>query len=269
MNKFIYMGIGAIFTIILSFSFLAFANHPTTSESSSTVFTSTFISVNKESNEIKVKLGDEKDTYSLSDSVWVNRNEKQATLDDLTRGDSVELIFNSKDQVAFIKATSDDHQELAANSEEVKEDLDQLAKLAPEQTQVESEEASNVDIVSLTGTELFRDDGELEIKIEGDDLEVKIKQKKQKNRVMSEVKIEVDDNEVKLRGREAEKLIYKVLPSININSESDLNDIKNMFAKEFEMDPKDLSIKVKIEDKGKPFKLEYKADKDEDDEDDD
>ena len=65
-------------------------------------------SVDDTGNLVSVSVGQDEQTYTLSNSVWVYRNDGKALLSDLKPGDQVELIFNSKGQVAFVKAFSPD-----------------------------------------------------------------------------------------------------------------------------------------------------------------
>ncbi|GGA10079.1 hypothetical protein GCM10008018_64450 [Paenibacillus marchantiophytorum] len=78
------------------------ATSPTQITSTSTK--GTFTSV--DSATIKLSTDTVEQTVPLAKSVWVYRNEHKAQLTDLVAGDQIELILNSKQQAAYIKATS-------------------------------------------------------------------------------------------------------------------------------------------------------------------
>ncbi|WJH35862.1 hypothetical protein N6H14_08045 [Paenibacillus sp. CC-CFT747] len=48
--------------------------------------------------------------YPLAESVWVYRDNKKASIEDLKPGDKIEIIFNTKKQAAYLKVTSEDVQ---------------------------------------------------------------------------------------------------------------------------------------------------------------
>ena len=78
------------------------ATSPNTSTSTSVL--GTFKSIASDTVTIITNTGDQ--TIPLAKSVWVYRNDQKAQLADLQPGDQIELIVNSKQQAAYVKATS-------------------------------------------------------------------------------------------------------------------------------------------------------------------
>ena len=78
------------------------ATSPNTSTSTSVL--GTFKSIASDVVTINTNTGDQ--TIPLAKSVWVYRNDQKAQLADLKPGDQIELIVNSKQQAAYVKATS-------------------------------------------------------------------------------------------------------------------------------------------------------------------
>ena len=63
-----------------------------------------FVRVEDGGKRLVVNSGGEEAAYPVSAAVWVYRNMQKSALADLQPGDTVDIILNSKDQAAYIKA---------------------------------------------------------------------------------------------------------------------------------------------------------------------
>ncbi|UUZ82352.1 hypothetical protein LJK88_49585 [Paenibacillus sp. P26] len=89
----------------------------TVSAETSTEVKGLFAGLTDGGKTIKVTDGGTEKTYPLIADVWVYRNSKKAVLKDLKPGDTLDLILNSKNQVAYIKASGvDDTASVAAGT---------------------------------------------------------------------------------------------------------------------------------------------------------
>jgi Cu/Ag efflux protein CusF len=103
MNKKLMFSIITVFCVIIAaYSVNAFA-HASSGAASSTV-TGKFKSLSADKANITVITDQGDRTLPLAASVWVSRSEQKAQLTDIKQGDTVELILNSKNQAAYVKA---------------------------------------------------------------------------------------------------------------------------------------------------------------------
>ncbi|MDO3677449.1 hypothetical protein Q3C12_10600, partial [Paenibacillus ehimensis] len=65
-----------------------------------------FVGLTDGGKNIKVTYGGTEKTYPLTADVWVYRNLQKAAITELKPGDSLEIILNSKNQAAYIKAAA-------------------------------------------------------------------------------------------------------------------------------------------------------------------
>ncbi|MCP1310112.1 hypothetical protein [Paenibacillus tyrfis] len=65
-----------------------------------------FVGLADGSKQIKVSYDGTEKTYPLTADVWVYRNLQKAAITDLKPGDSLDIILNSKNQAAYIKAAA-------------------------------------------------------------------------------------------------------------------------------------------------------------------
>ncbi|WP_163852588.1 hypothetical protein [Paenibacillus elgii] len=65
-----------------------------------------FVGLTDGNKQIKVSYDGTERTYPLTADVWVYRNLQKAAITDLQPGDSLEIILNSKNQAAYIKAAA-------------------------------------------------------------------------------------------------------------------------------------------------------------------
>lgn len=63
-----------------------------------------FVRLDEGNRQITLAFEDTEKTYSLAADVWAYRNSQKATMAELKQGDTLDIIFNSKGQAAYIKA---------------------------------------------------------------------------------------------------------------------------------------------------------------------
>lgn len=118
MNKLKYIIAGLISIVLLSSGLIVAANG-NFSSNSTTGTTSEFkeetsgrfVSLDEGKGEIKLITASGTKTIRLAKSVWVFRDEKKAGLKSLKREDKLELIMNTLQQAAYIKAYSKEYAE--------------------------------------------------------------------------------------------------------------------------------------------------------------
>lgn len=257
MNKIAYMGIGAIFTIILSFGWLGYANQISSSES--TVHIGNLVSIDGEQQEIMVEQNGDNITFSLAESLWIHRNEEKSIIDDLISGDQVEMIFNSMNEVAFIKAHSVTWEEQKKSEEAPKyEKISEEPQVEEKTTKIESKEKVQATEKSQTQPTSLNQTAwkNFEIKIEAHHTEIKIKRENKNNKVKAEVKVETKNEEIKMKGQSAETFITQLLSNINVDAQTELNEVAYLIAKEFKLNPEEVKLEIKIKNEKKEYKFE-------------
>ncbi|WP_028551330.1 hypothetical protein [Paenibacillus sp. UNC451MF] len=65
-----------------------------------------FVRMDDGGKRLVVNVGGQEASYTVSSTVWVYRDMQKSAMSDLQAGDAVDVILNSKDQAAYIKATS-------------------------------------------------------------------------------------------------------------------------------------------------------------------
>lgn len=104
MKKLVFPIIGIICLTLIGYSVWAYTGEQ--SSTSAQGLKGSFISLDSGVKEIKLRTGSSIESYNLAKSVWVYRDSKKATLQDLKPEDQVEIILNSNRQAAYIKAYS-------------------------------------------------------------------------------------------------------------------------------------------------------------------
>jgi hypothetical protein len=104
-NKLTFMVIGAIAAIALTYGVAVFAEQTSDSVTSQEV-KGVFSAYNNKDNQLQISVDQNINSYTLAKSVWVYRDNQKATLNDLKPGDRLDIIFNTKNQAAYIKAYS-------------------------------------------------------------------------------------------------------------------------------------------------------------------
>jgi hypothetical protein len=103
MKRWMYLIIACVSVTLIGYSVMAYANDPAGSVSKE--MKGTFVSLDGQSN-IQINTQNGTETIPLAKSVWVYRDQQKANLTDLQKDDQVELILNTKQQAAYIKASS-------------------------------------------------------------------------------------------------------------------------------------------------------------------
>jgi Cu/Ag efflux protein CusF len=109
MKKVKYFIVACLSIALLSYGVIAFANGGTSADSkeiSHGDVTGKFVSMIDGNRTIKLELENGVNTYTLDGSVWIFRDQKKTTLENLKTGDKIELILNPNQKVAYIKAYS-------------------------------------------------------------------------------------------------------------------------------------------------------------------
>jgi hypothetical protein len=112
MKKVKYLIITCLSIALLSFGVIAFANGGTNANSDKLlhdVVTGKFVALEDGNSKIKVNLGTAIETYPLDDSIWILRDKEKAVLASLKLGDKLEMVWNSSNKVAYIKAFSEEY----------------------------------------------------------------------------------------------------------------------------------------------------------------
>ena len=110
MKKIKYLIITCLSIAILSYGVVAFANGGTKADSDNIkhdIITGTFVDLEDENSKIKVKLDNGVETYPLVQTIWILRDKNKAVLENLKSGDKLELVLDSSNKVAYIKAYSE------------------------------------------------------------------------------------------------------------------------------------------------------------------
>jgi hypothetical protein len=226
--------------------------------------------------QIKLSAGGSEMTYPLAANVWIYRNLQKASLTDLQRGDQLEVILNSKEQVAYIKASS-----AAAAPAPVAETTPQAAvpsaavtappavpageaAAAPAPSAGASAQAGTPSATTkapAAGTAAAAQAGttsewpweELELELKNRELQLKIKQKVDAAKLETSIYVQTKDRAViNLKGAEAEQLLRLLLSGLPTDRAAWELALKKRLAGEFQL--KDASPDWKLEVKWKEGK---------------
>ncbi|TVY10801.1 hypothetical protein [Paenibacillus cremeus] len=192
-------------------------------------------------------------TYPVADNVWVYRNNTKAGLTDLQKGDTLELILNSKSQLAYIKAT-------AAKAAPVQqpEQAPAAAVTPPPAAQAQPQAAPMASQTPATGatapqatapsvqTAPVTDGGwpwkRLSLELKSRELTLKVKQEQ----AASDIYVQTKDHAVvHLKGTEAEKVLQLLLQGLPAERGAWEQALKQRLAVQFML--KDASPEWKVE----------------------
>ena len=99
----------------------------------------------------------------------------------------------------------------------------------------------------VAGNPFLKELEKLEITIESDQTEIKLKQERKKERVKSEVEIEWKKEKVKLKDQRAEAFIEEMFSAVNIEETQDLPVLAEQLLEEFQMNPHAVEMEIEIE----------------------
>ncbi|SDO98403.1 hypothetical protein SAMN04487897_12912 [Paenibacillus sp. yr247] len=225
------------------------ATSPNTSISTSV--TGTFKAVSSDAVTVITDKGDQ--TVPLAKSVWVYRDDQKAKLADLHAGDRIELIVNSKQQAAYVKATSTG----SPKTEAVK------VPAAPEPTPsptpatsgtneqaaatVTKEPVSTTQPSSQKDQEVYPDLEDIDLKVDGKHLKLHIEQTKGSNGILYDLSIKPEKaGTIHLKGNQAAVWIKMLLASVDLKSSDAEKVLAQQLAEHYDLDASKLNIQIKM-----------------------
>lgn len=103
-RRLIWLIIGCLCVGLVSYGAFGLADRPVSAELSKET-KGEFVRVEDGGKRLVVSVGGQEAAYPVSATVWVYRNMQKSAITDLKPGDQIDIILNSKDQAAYIKAT--------------------------------------------------------------------------------------------------------------------------------------------------------------------
>ncbi|WP_282938315.1 hypothetical protein [Paenibacillus sp. RC67] len=104
-KRLIWLIIGCLCVGLVSYGAFGLADRPVSAEISKET-KGQFVRLDDGGKQLVMNVSGQEASYPVSATVWVYRNMQKSALTDMKPGDSVDMILNSKDQAAYIKATS-------------------------------------------------------------------------------------------------------------------------------------------------------------------
>jgi hypothetical protein len=225
----------------------------------------TLKSVGEDAVTVTTESGEQ--TVALAKSVWVYKDDQKAQLADLLMGDQVEFILNSKQQAAYVKATS----AAAAAPEPEPEPVAQAAPLkpaasaaAPEPMQPQSQFSSQTPVTAAPKAEAapqpkqpphpaqstqamvktgYPDLKDIELNVDGKQLKLHIVQSASANGISYDLSVKPEGSgTVHLKGEQAAAWIGKLLTSIDLRSSDAERAIGQLLASHYNLDASKLNV---------------------------
>jgi len=225
------------------------ATSPNTSTSTSVL--GTFKSIASDAVTVNTNTGDQ--TIPLAKSVWVYRNDQKAQLADLKPGDQIELIVNSKQQAAYVKATS------TGAGAPVTESVP-ATPVTPEPTPtpvpsgtsqqpaaaVPTGPVSNTQPTSQQNTEVYPNLEDIDLKVDGKHFKLHITQTKGANGILYDLNIKPENSgTIHLKGDQAAAWIKMLLASVDLKSSNAEQALTQLLAEHYNMDASKLHVQMK------------------------
>lgn len=208
----------------------------------------TFKSTSTDAVTVTTDSGDQ--TVPLAKSVWVFKNDQKAQLTDLHAGDQIELILNSKQQAAYVKAVSTVPIEPATSP---------AASASPEPTQ--SPAATEVPTPTATPAtpkpetstkpaqpdkDVYPDLQGIDLNVDGKHFKLHMGQSKDAKGTTYDLSIKPEDSGmIHLKGEEAAQWIQKLLASIDLKSSDAEQKIAALLAQHYNLDANKLNVHMK------------------------
>lgn len=223
------------------------ATSPNTSTSTSVL--GTFKSIASDAVTVNTNTGDQ--TIPLAKSVWVYRNDQKAQLADLKPGDQIELIVNSKQQAAYVKATGAG----APVTEAVP-----ATPVTPEPTStpassgtsgqasaaVPSAPVSSTQPTSQLNNEIYPNLEDIDLKVDGKHFKLHITQTKGANGILYDLNIKPENSgTIHLKGDQAAAWIKMLLASVDLKSSNAEQALTQLLAEHYNLDASKLNIHMK------------------------
>ncbi|NOV04507.1 hypothetical protein [Paenibacillus planticolens] len=211
-----------------------------------------FKSVSSDAVTLTTENGDQ--SVPLAKSVWVYRNDEKALLTDLKAGDQIEIIVNSKQQAAYVKASS------PAASEPVPSPTSSAsASAAPEPTQPPAAAQNQVPAPATQKPDpqampssppdksIYPGLQGIDLNVDGKHFKLHIGQSKgAASGTTYDLSIKPEDaGMIHLKGDEAAQWIQKLLASIDLKSPNAEQKIAGLLAKQYNLDVSKLHVSMK------------------------
>jgi hypothetical protein len=220
------------------------ATSPNTTTSTSVK--GTFKSVSSDTVTVTTDKGDQ--TVPLAKSVWVYRDDQKALLTDLHAGDRIELIVNSKQQAAYVKATSaetavpEKAQPAAPEPTPASSTVTKGQAAAP----VVKEPVSTINHTSGQDKEVYPDLEDIDLKVDGKHFKLHIGQTKGVNGIIYDLNIKPEDaGMIHLKGEQAALWIQKLLASIDLKSSDAEQEVAQLIAEHYGLEAGKLNVQLK------------------------
>lgn len=238
MKKWHFFLTGAAAVTLLVYGFTFFGGNQASATSASS--DGSVVSVDPAKQQIVINEQEGQNTYPLSKNVWIYRNEQKAVLADLLPGDKARIVFNSRQQAAYIMASAADYADASTKAEA---GTDAAQTVMPGQSPAPTSqptvtpapashsERTNPDSPAAAGTTEADFPDKLEISLIGPEYEIKLKQERNNGKPKAEVKIkQKDTGSIHLKDAQAEQFIRQLLTSIHYRSDMDKDEIAQALA---------------------------------------
>lgn len=213
------------------------ATSPNTATSTSVM--GIFKSIQSDAVTLQTDSGDQ--TVPLAKSVWVYRDDQKSQLTELHSGDRVELIVNSKNQAAYIKASSAEATETS-----------QAAPVVPEPSPKQAPTAASNEIVptiqppAKQDKEVYPELSDIDLKVDGKNFKLHIVQTKSANGVLYDLSVKPENaGMIHLKGEQAANLIKMLLTSIDLKSSDAEKVLAQQLAEHYGLDAGKLKVQMK------------------------
>lgn len=259
MKKYPLLFVALVSILVLSFSVIAFAA-PVTTEAVK-VLQGQFVSIDDIHEHIVITTPTGNETLPFAKLVWVYRDQNAATIADLVMHDEVELILNSKNQVAYIKANSiaDEDKDVEQSKTNDEKPVIQVDKKQNEQKDKQQLEVNKEEATSVLETIAVQDDLEqLKIDIQDPNVKIKIDIKPEHPQHPATVKIKTKEHaNIHLYGGEAEQFIHQVIGDLTTEKLQQKDGLVEQFVNLFYLNPDKLKVHFIIKANGQTENYHY------------
>ncbi|TXK78397.1 hypothetical protein [Paenibacillus sp. N3.4] len=222
--------------------------------STSTSIMGVFKSMHADGTQVTVTTdsgGDQ--TVPLAKSVWVYRNDQKASLSDLKLGDRIELIVNSKQQAAYVKASSADAG-AAANAAVPGATAVSTATIPPTPATPTTPEPTKTPMASTSpsiqesphSTAVYPDLKDIDLTIEGNHFNLHLGQTLGADGIVYDLRIKPEDaGTIHLKGDQAALWIKNFLGSVDLQSANAEQQLRRKIAEHYDIDASKLNVQMK------------------------
>ncbi|WP_409341291.1 hypothetical protein [Paenibacillus sp. MBLB4367] len=247
----IVTAMAAVSLLVYGFTFFGGNRASATSASAA----GTIASIDTAKHQIVLTESDGNHTYPLSKTVWIYRNEQKAALADVKTGDQAKLVFNSRQQAAYVMVSSADFAAASPPSEAPapSSPAGQTPSAAPSATPEPMPSAVPPAPQPPTASPAASADSitdaleKLEISLSGPNHKVKLKQEGNDGKTKAEVEIEQkDDGDIHLKGVQAEQFIRQLLAAVHYRTDMDKNELALAIAKTLNLEFTKSDVKMEI-----------------------